>query len=62
VTPAVFAGFVKIKYVMGVFDGTDSVTPPLKDGNQFFDESGFAGLRSADYTNNGRHKSVLDII
>jgi len=55
VTPAVFAGFVEIKYVMGVLDGTDSVTPPHKAGDQFFDKGGFAGLGSADDTNNGRH-------
>jgi hypothetical protein len=62
VTPAVFAGFVEIENVMGVLDGTDSVTPSLKGGYQFLDKGGFAGLGTADDTNNGRHESVLDII
>jgi len=35
VAPAVFADFVKIKDVMGVFDGPDAVTRPLRTGINF---------------------------
>jgi hypothetical protein len=62
VTPAVLAGFVKIKYVMGVFDGPDPVSPAFENGNQFFDEGGFACLRSTDYTNDGGHNLVSKIL
>jgi hypothetical protein len=48
--------------VMGVFDGPYPVSPTFENGNQFFDEGGFACLRSTDYTNDGGHNLVSKIL
>ena len=53
--------FVKIKDVMGVFDSPDAVTPPLEDGNQFFEKGGFAGLGTTDDTNYRSHIVISKI-
>jgi hypothetical protein len=61
VAPAVFADFIKIKNVMGVFDSPDAVTAFLEDGNQFFEKGGFASMGSTDDTNDGGHIVISKI-
>jgi hypothetical protein len=56
--PAIFTGFVKIKYVMGMFHGPNSETSLFQQRNQFFNECGLASLRSTDYTNYRRHMDL----